>query len=311
MLLAPCEEKPFMETPTLHDFVLNLLTDPDARTAFEIDPEGVLDGAGLGDITEADVQDVIPLVMDYAPINGLTGLVGAEEPVLGGFDGDVTGAVRQLQDITQLAVAGHGHGSDFTVNATAAAGVTVTTGGLPLGSGALPVLGGWDGGHAGGPGLFLLDDPAGTLDAVDPVLGSVDPVLGSVDPVLGSVDPVLDGVHPVLGATDPILGTVDPVLGGAYGAVDVTLGTVTGLEPVAGTADSLGLGGLTGTGTDAHTLLDPVTGTVTHTVDSTVTGVSGSVLSGHGDSPLGGLLGGDSAPADHGQDSGGLLGHLH
>jgi hypothetical protein len=255
MLLAPCEEKPFMETPTLHDFVLNLLTDPDARTAFEIDPEGVLDGAGLGDITEADVQEVIPLVMDYAPINGLTGLVGAEEPVLGGFDGDVTGAVRQLQDITQLAVAGHGHGSDLTVNATAAAGVTVTAGGLPLGSGALPVLGGWDGGHAGGPGLFLLDDPAGTLDAVDPVLGSVDPVLGSADP--------------------------------------------------------LGLGGLTGTGTDAHTLLDPVTGTVTHTVDSTVTGVSGSVLSGHGDSPLGGLLGGDSAPADHGQDSGGLLGHLH
>jgi len=307
-----------METPTLHDFVLNLLTDADARTAFELDPEGVLVDAGLGDITEADVQEVIPLVMDYVPISGLTGLVGADEPVLGGFDGDVTGAVRQLQDITQIAVAGHSHGSDFTVNATAAAGVTVNAGGLPLGPGALPVLGGWDGGQGGLPGLSLLDDPAGTLDAVhpvlgsvDPVLGSVDPVLGTVDPVLGTVDPVLDSVDPVLGATDPILGSVDPVLGGAYGAVDVTLGTVTGLDPVAGTVDSLGLGGLTGTGTDAHTLLDPVTGTVTHTVDSTVTGVSGSTLSGHGDSLLGGLLGGDSAPADADHDSGGLLGHLH
>lgn len=305
-----------METPTLHDFVLTLLTDQSARTAFELDPEGVLVDAGLGDITEADVQEVIPLVMDYAPINGLTDLVGTEEPVLGGLDGDVTGAVRQLQGISQLAVVGHNHGSDFTVNATAVAGVSVNLGELPLAPAGLPLLGG---AGAGGLDLSLLGDPAGTLDAVDPVLGTVDPVLGVTDPVLGTVDPVvgtvdpaLGTVDPVLGTVDPILGTVDPVLGGVYGTVDVTLGTVTGLDPVTGTVDSLGLGGLAGTGSDAHTLVDPVTGTVTHTVDSTVTGVSGSVLSGHGDSLVGGLLGGgDSTAAGHDQDHDGLLGHLH
>lgn len=292
-----------METPTLHDFVLTLLTDQSARTAFELDPEGVLVDAGLGDITEADVQEVIPLVMDYAPITGLTDLVGAEEPALGGFDGDVTGAVRQLQGISQLAVVGHNPGSDFTVNATAVAGVSVNLGQLPLAPAGLPLLGGAGG---GGLDLSLLGDPAGTLDAVDPVLGTVDPVAGVTDPVLGTVDPVL-------GTVDPILGTVDPVLGGVYGTVDVTVGTVTGLDPVASTVDSLGLGGLTGTtSTDAHNLADPLTGTVTHTVDSTVSGVSGSALSGHGDSLVGGLLGGVDSAAT-GQDEGhdGLLGHLH
>ncbi|WP_432827440.1 IniB N-terminal domain-containing protein [Dactylosporangium sp. CA-092794] len=325
-----------MATPTLHDFVLNLLTDPAARAAFEIDPEGVLTDAGLGDITEADVQEVIPLVMDYAPLNGLAGLAGADEPVLGGIDGDVTGAVRQLQGITQIAVVGHAHGSDVTlkttVSATAAAGVSVDLGGLPLAPAGLPVLGDVTGGH--GLDLSTLGDPASSLDAVQPVLGAVDPVLGATDPVLQTIDPVVSTVDPVLGSVDPvlhgvdpILGTVDPVLGGAYGTVDGTLSTVTGLAPVGHAVDTLGLGGLTGAGADAHTavdpvtgavgnphgLLDPATGTVTHTVDSTVSGVSGSVLSpGHSTGVVDGLLGGgDSAAAGTDQDHGGLLGLLH
>jgi hypothetical protein len=285
-----------MATPTLHDFVLNLLVDPAARTAFELDPEGVLTDAGLGDITEADVQEVIPLVVDYAPIGGLTGLVAADEPVLGGIDGDVTGAVRQLQDITQLATAGTGHGhgpgSDLSVNATAAAGVSVNLDGLPLAGGGVPVLG-------GGFGLSPLGDPAGTLDAVDPalepVLGTVAPVTGVAEPVLQATDPVLHTADPVLHTTDPLLHTADPILG----TVDVTLDTVTALHPVAGTVDALGLSDLTGTAAP-HTVVDPLT----HTVSSTVSGVTGGV-SGHADPAHT-----DQGHADPGHD-GGLLGLLH
>jgi hypothetical protein len=236
-----------MATPTLHDFVLNLLTDPAARTAFELDPEAVLVDAGLGDITEADVQEVIPLVVDYAPIGGLTGLVGVDEPVLGGLDGDVAGAVRQLQGITQLADAGHNHGSDVTVNATAAAGVSADLDGsadLDLSLLDRPLL-----------DDSLLDDPAGALDAADPVVSTAEPVLHAA---------------------------------------------VTQLDPVTGTVDSLGLGGITGTA-DPAAIVDPATTTVTHTVDSTVSGVTGSVS---GDGLLGDLL--DSGD---GHD-GGLLG-LH
>ncbi|MFC7617459.1 IniB N-terminal domain-containing protein [Actinokineospora soli] len=58
-----------MITPdqTLHDFVLTLLTDDAARSAFAADPGSCLSAAGLDDITATDVSDVIPLVVDYAP----------------------------------------------------------------------------------------------------------------------------------------------------------------------------------------------------------------------------------------------------
>src|SRR3954471_21564706 len=57
---------PMEFSPTLQDFVLNLIYDPGARSAFELDPHGTLEAAGLGDVTAADVQDVLPLVLDYA-----------------------------------------------------------------------------------------------------------------------------------------------------------------------------------------------------------------------------------------------------
>ncbi|WP_424189181.1 IniB N-terminal domain-containing protein [Actinokineospora sp. G85] len=59
------------EEQTLHDFVLNLLSDDAARSAFALDPAAALGGAGLGDITAQDVQDVIPLVIDYAPVGDI------------------------------------------------------------------------------------------------------------------------------------------------------------------------------------------------------------------------------------------------
>lgn len=57
-----------MDLPqTLHDFTLNLLSDPDARSAFQLDPQGSLDAAGLGDVHPADIQELLPLVLDFAP----------------------------------------------------------------------------------------------------------------------------------------------------------------------------------------------------------------------------------------------------
>ncbi|ANZ41426.1 hypothetical protein BBK82_41175 [Lentzea guizhouensis] len=56
---------------TLHDFTLNLLSDPDARSAFQLDPQGSLDAAGLGDVHPADIQELLPLVLDFAPVTDL------------------------------------------------------------------------------------------------------------------------------------------------------------------------------------------------------------------------------------------------
>ena len=56
---------------TLHDFALNLLNDPTALAAFGTDPQGVLAAAGLGDVSAADVHEVLPLVLDYVPVDSL------------------------------------------------------------------------------------------------------------------------------------------------------------------------------------------------------------------------------------------------
>ncbi|MFD1146032.1 IniB N-terminal domain-containing protein [Saccharothrix hoggarensis] len=56
---------------TLHDFTLNLLSDPQARSAFQSDPQGAVNTAGLGDLNAGDVHEILPLVLDYAPAQGL------------------------------------------------------------------------------------------------------------------------------------------------------------------------------------------------------------------------------------------------
>jgi hypothetical protein len=52
---------------TLQDFVMNLINDEAAKTAYAADPLGALKDAGLADLTPADVEEVLPLVADSIP----------------------------------------------------------------------------------------------------------------------------------------------------------------------------------------------------------------------------------------------------
>ncbi|RDI16551.1 IniB N-terminal domain-containing protein [Lentzea flaviverrucosa] len=79
---------------TLHDFTLTLLGDLDAREAFQLDPEGTLEAAGLGDISPVDVHEILPLVLDSASVVK----IDAVDEVLAGA-GDLT-AVDSLKLIT-------------------------------------------------------------------------------------------------------------------------------------------------------------------------------------------------------------------
>lgn len=79
---------------TLHDFTLGLLGDLDAREAFQLDPEGTLEAAGLGDISPVDVHEILPLVLDSASVVK----IDAVDQVLAGT-GDLT-AVDSLKLIT-------------------------------------------------------------------------------------------------------------------------------------------------------------------------------------------------------------------
>jgi hypothetical protein len=115
---------------TLHDFALNLLNDPTALAAFGTDPQGVLAAAGLGDVSAADVHEVIPLVLDYVPVDSLPVVGGL--PVVGDLSPvgtDATGVQGAIDQLTAL---------------TAGLGLPATSG-LPgvgdLGVGELPVVG--------------------------------------------------------------------------------------------------------------------------------------------------------------------------
>lgn len=265
-------------TQTLHDFVLNLLTNPDARTAFELDPEGTLNAAGLGDITAADVQDVVPLVVDYAPVQGITGLVPTGDLGVGqlGALGDTTNAIGQLQTVTQqLSLGVPTPSADANVNVAAVGAITVDTSGISLATtGVIPGIGVAASTSGAAVDLSGVHDLAGTLDSdvVGPVGANA---TGTVDATLGTATGLVPGapVDGVLGTTDHTLGTVDTQLDGVTGLVgsvtagvgvppvdlpelDDTLGNDSLLSGATSTVDStldgVGVGGLLGGGTDAH-----------------------------------------------------------
>ncbi|GAB2815696.1 IniB N-terminal domain-containing protein [Lentzea nigeriaca] len=83
------------EPTTLHDFTLSLLTDLDAREAFQQDPLGCLEAAGLSDITAADVQDILPLVLDAASVPNVEGVEGVEG-ILGGTELPAVDSLLQI-----------------------------------------------------------------------------------------------------------------------------------------------------------------------------------------------------------------------
>ncbi|HEY3605867.1 MAG TPA: IniB N-terminal domain-containing protein [Pseudonocardiaceae bacterium] len=86
---------------TLHDFVLNLISDPQALTSFEQDPAAMLDHAGLNQISAADVQEVMPLVIDFVPAHAEALDSVLSQLPLDSVDTGQLGAIQQLQFVTQ------------------------------------------------------------------------------------------------------------------------------------------------------------------------------------------------------------------
>jgi hypothetical protein len=97
----------------LQDFVLNLLNDEAARSAYTADPTGALADAGLGDLTPQDVQEVIPLVTDSLPSDTPVGDLAVD--VTGVMDGADTlggslGAANGLGELGAWGIQGDNGG---------------------------------------------------------------------------------------------------------------------------------------------------------------------------------------------------------
>jgi hypothetical protein len=231
---------------TLHEFVLGLLSDPTALADFQNDAEGALGAAGLGDISALDVQEVLPLVLDYVPAGSLPALDGSvldDLPLDVAVDGPAS-AISQLHAVTQLV----GVPSTTDVNLAATGAIAADENGLEAFTG----LSAWGLADAAGaadiklPGDFsAVHDVAGSLDGtLDTAHGQVD---GLADTATGALHgatataggvtgmiPGADGLTShVFGASDTLHGVVDNVTGGLTDGLNVghTLG-VAGLSDI-------------------------------------------------------------------------------
>lgn len=220
------------QAQTLHDFVLSLLRDPTARAAFDADPETVLQEAGLGDITALDVQETIPLVLDYASVPGVDGIdTGLTELPTDTTDTDLSTAIQQLQLVTQqltgqgTAVKVHGHTtSDLADTAVDLDGSGAGTD-LSAATDVADVLD-TDTVNLEGATTDVVEAPvdevvASTGDALDPLADQVQSTLDA------SLAPALDAVNAVNAATAPALG------------LGVQTGTVPGLDVTENLADGV------------------------------------------------------------------------
>jgi hypothetical protein len=268
---------------TLHEFVLGLLSDPTALADFQNDAEGVLGAAGLGDISALDVQEVLPLVLDYVPAGSLPALDGSVLDDLP-LDVDVDGpasAISQLHAVTQLVGV-----STTDVNLAATGAIAADENGLEAFTG----LSAWGLADASGaaditlPGDFsAVNDVTGSLDgALDTAHGQVDDLADSATGALhgatataggvtGSLLPGTEGLtSSVFGSVDTLHGVVDGVTGGLTEGVNLgnTL-DIGGLDDVAFTASApLGADTLGSVGGDlaSATGLGGVVSNVTDTV---------------------------------------------
>ncbi|WP_211589084.1 IniB N-terminal domain-containing protein, partial [Allorhizocola rhizosphaerae] len=230
---------------TLHDFVLNLITNQDARLTFQLDPEGTLQAAGLGDLTPADVQDVVPLVVDLVPLQGLASL---GEPLgLGGLTAAPANVVGQLQGIVeQLPLNSVLNGTTTAdINLSALGAITVSPNGL--GNGGVTTQAGGDiVAHPPGTAPLMADtDVATTLDAG--LISSAGGGQVTADATLSGGGEVSGDL--VGGLTGNLLGGTLNVVGGLTGSLTAGLGgNLLGGDLVGGTLDTVtGLaGGLTG-----------------------------------------------------------------
>ncbi|MDT8913430.1 IniB N-terminal domain-containing protein [Amycolatopsis sp. PS_44_ISF1] len=249
---------------TLHEFALNLLRDPQALAEYNANPQEVLNGAGLSDLSAADVHDVMPLVMDIVPVPA------AGSPA-GFATGDLTGTLDHLTSSAPRADALHGV--------------------LPRESGVLTGVFGEASDVAGETGLNtvthgVLTEASGALDSGAGATGGV-PLVGPM-----AVAGAIDTRH----TTDAVGGHVfdGKLVGSAVDATTNHLGDAllwrtvvaeTATVPVAGAPLAGGVEGVRMTGAG-------LLGEANHVAGSTPVGVNAENLQPHGDfGPAGELSG--------------------
>jgi hypothetical protein len=228
---------------TLHAFTLNLLNDPMALTAFAADPESALAVAGLSDISATDVHEVLPLVLDYVPVDSLAGQ-GVQFDSL--TDGNL-GAIDQLKALTQNLVLNSDYGTDTGMMASVSGVAGIAEDPATAFSSVNDLSQGLDSTVSGAVG-----NSVGFGDTVNTVTGAVGGVSGgdlTSHLTGGDVTGALDGGDYTTGI-DSAVSHVTAITSG-IGGVDSAIGGITSVGGIGDATSHFGgatshFGGVTG-----------------------------------------------------------------
>lgn len=179
---------------TLQDFVVNIINDDAAKASYLADPVAALSDAGLGDLSPADVQEVLPLVADSLP-GGLPTDLSALPVDLGDLPLDLPAGVPGLDAVSGALPAVPGL-DGLTGALPAVPGLDAVTGALP----AVPGLDGLTGALPAVPGLDAVSGALPAVPGLDGLTGAL-PGLDAVSGVLPAV-PGLDAVSGILPTGD-------------------------------------------------------------------------------------------------------------
>jgi hypothetical protein len=212
---------------TLHDFVLDLLSDPTALADFQADAEGTLARAGLSDISALDVQEVIPLVLDYVPTGSLPALDGSlvDDLPLDLADAGQAGAIFRLKAVAdQLTVSGATGAGD--IKAAVAGRLSADADGLSVFGG----VSSWDllDGAASAK-LTVAGDFSAVGDVTDTLDGTLHTATGQVSDLTGTATGTLDGAAATAGGVTGSLPGAEGLTSTAFGALDTLHGVVGGV----------------------------------------------------------------------------------
>ncbi|NYH80454.1 hypothetical protein FHR84_003811 [Actinopolyspora biskrensis] len=278
--------------PTLQEFLTRLVGNPETRSAFDADPRGTLDNAGLGDLNAAQVLHASSLMLDYAPADVVTEHGRTAQPSIDTFTASTQHvAINQLEpgqnneqqeatetmsvdnspapdfssdgDVDQEMEQNQQQGQETNVDVDSSVenqdshnliSVHDVASGNDVANNAVGVVG---------------NTVGGTVDTAGDTVGN------TVDSALGTVDGTVDTAGDVaVGAGGAALGTVNSTLDDATSTVDTTASNVTDGSTLDGATGAVGntLDGATGT-------LDGVAGGAVGGVVNEAEGVVGGVTS--------------------------------
>ncbi|ASU77152.1 hypothetical protein CDG81_01150 [Actinopolyspora erythraea] len=286
------------EQPTLQEFLARLVGNTEARSAFDADPRGELESAGLGELNATQVLQASSLVLDYAPAELVSEYGRTVQPSIDTFAASTQHvAIDQLdpaqvpepQEATEANMSlldndnstSPNYSSDGDADREMEQGNTTETNINVENEDSQNLVSVHD--------VVSGNDVASGNEVAGNAVGAVGNTVGAVGNTVGGVGNTVDNTVDTVGntanntvgeVTDTAEGTVDTGVDVAVGAADTALGTAGDL-PVDGVAGDLPVagdvaGGLSEDG--AAGTLDGATGAVGGVVGE-AEGVVGGVTS--------------------------------